>query len=204
MANQFVPWDKYPDLTEARLSAVAQIISTVRRDAVILHAPSDGDGAWSLGCRSYERTVFALRNAARGFDWLRILPDEKALRFTFSIGTVPCRFYRGDPDDPPSRYLEASWAELRQARLAFDLGVTVPDGIIRFAIEAPPAGMITGITLVEMDQGRTVIGLYDVPLQVASSRVVSMQARPVSLPPPTVEPLEDMGNATQERDASSK
>ena len=119
MVAEIEPWLKYPDLTQTRLTTLASEIRRVRSECVALHTPEDGDGDWSLGCRVYQRTFFAIRELAKIVDWLTINPELKALQFSFSVGSVPLRYYKGDPDDPPSRYLTHSDGELQHLQTLF-------------------------------------------------------------------------------------
>ncbi len=90
--DEFIPWKKYPELTQERLATVAALIRAVRENAAGLHDPKAGDGAWGLGCRAYERMCFAIEKACETHSWLTIVPEkEKPLRFTFAIGHVPFR-----------------------------------------------------------------------------------------------------------------
>src|ERR1700722_19795093 len=103
--NDFKPWIKYPSLSRDRLSMVANIIRRVRSETVLLHEPHNGDDEWSLGCRAYRRTCFAIREASQSNKWLRVLTQAANLQFSFAIGEIPLRFYRGKADDLPERYL---------------------------------------------------------------------------------------------------
>jgi hypothetical protein len=102
MITEIEPWLKYPDLKQERLVILANEIRRVRSECVEIHAPEDGDGDWSLGCRVYQRTFFAIKKLATTVDWLTINPELQALQFSFSVGVIPLRYYKGDPDDPPS------------------------------------------------------------------------------------------------------
>ena len=186
----FVPWVKYPALTKERLGTVAAILRQVRNDTLSLHDPSAGDSAWSLGCRVYSRACHALREAATSNEWLKIVREEdKPLRFTFAIGAVPIRFYHGDAGDPPTRYLNISYGELSQRRLAFDLGVPL-DGILRVAVETDASGLVSTITLVEMDQANTVTNTYIIQLEEGTTgNILPLRSKGIELPPPTIEPL---------------
>src|SRR6267378_5374948 len=98
---RFEPWTKYPSLTQDRLIIVANLIRDVRHEAVLAHEPGRGDTNWGLGTRVYERTCFKLTSVAPEYsEWLFILPETKGLQFSFAIGSVPFRFYRGKPDEP--------------------------------------------------------------------------------------------------------
>ena len=96
--DSFEPWREDPDLTRDRLSVIATIIRDVRHDCVMLHEPDEGDGPWSLGCRAYERIGFVILKVNDNDNWLKTLPEKSALAFSFAIGNVPFRFYRGNPE----------------------------------------------------------------------------------------------------------
>lgn len=202
----FNPWDRYPPLTQERLELTADLIRVARRETVLLHDTAAGDNAWSLGCRVYARSCFAIRNAARTYDWLKVVAELDGLSFTFAIGGVPLRFFRGDPDDPPSRYLAISFGELRQLQLNLDDGVST-DRLIRIAVETIVTGEASDITLVEMDEAGNVTDTYLIAQQgrmsQVSGNVVPLQTRPVELPPVTLEPNDEAADNTRmERDAS--
>src|SRR5271168_3176404 len=114
MPDTFEPWPKYPPLEKDRLIAIANILQTVRHEAVLLHEPGAGDNPWSLGCRVYVRECHAVRAAAQRYPWLTILNEAETLRFTFAIGTIPVRFYTGDAEAAPGRYVERTFAEVHQ------------------------------------------------------------------------------------------
>src|SRR5712692_5876690 len=117
--SQFQPWTKYPSLTRERLSAIANIIRCTRSETVALHDAVGGDSSWSLGCRVYSRTCHAITEAAKVYPWLTILHEAENLSFSFGVGSVPFRFYRGKPDDPPGRYLLRTFGELHHLQTAF-------------------------------------------------------------------------------------
>ena len=183
MPNDFLPWEKYPDLTEERLQTLAELIRGVRAEAVRLHEPHNGDGEWSLGCRSYERTCFAFRQASNQYEWLGIMLETKALQFSFSVGSIPFRFYKGDPDDPPSHYWAHTFGELHCIQLSLELeGMPPIDRVLRLAVETGPDRQVTAITLVECDERGDVKNSYNIPLRRENPNIVLMQAPAVDLP----------------------
>src|ERR1700679_2392865 len=96
MAPDFKPWEKYPGLKAEYLSRIATLIRDVRQGCVDLFEPEKGDTTWSLGCRVYKRTFFAIKELAKTEkSWLGINREFHALQFSFNIGPVPLRFYRG-------------------------------------------------------------------------------------------------------------
>lgn len=217
MSYDFEPWTRYPPLTRDRLSEIARIIRDVRSTAVLLHDAVVGDNEWSLGCRVYVRTCHAIKEAAQRYDWLTVLPDARPLRFTFVIGSIPFKFYRGDVDDPPEHYLIVSYSELHQQQLAFELeGVRLLDQVLRLAIEVDSKTReVSCVTLVEMDQAGNLTGTFTVPFDVPvagsvvpTGSVTPLQRQGVELPPPPVEPLkkeqERERNEDHKRDARSQ
>jgi len=201
MATEFLPWDTYPDLTLDRLCAIADVIRSVRHQAVMLHEPENGDGDWCLGCRVYERTCFALREAAKVHQWLEILPETKTLQFSFSIGSIPFRFYKGDPDDPPSHYLAHTYGELHHIQLSLEIeGLPPLDKVLRLAVETGIDREASTISVVESDETGEVKNTFSVPLYAEISNVTSIQAPPVNLPPAIAEPLPKESQETKKKD----
>ena len=190
--EDFIPWEKYPELTRKRLSAFARLIREAREGAVRRHDPASGDGPWGLGCSAHERTQFAIKEGSGKYDWLSVTQDpEKPLRFVFAIGRVPFRIYRGEPEEPPSRYLATSYVELHERQLALDFGVAIPtDGILRIAVETDAIGSVSRISVVEIDEARCITGIYAIPLEEAEGdSSIPLQSPPVDLAPPSIEPL---------------
>lgn len=92
------PWDIVPELTPERIMQVASLIRSVRDDVIDLHNEELGDTARSTGLRAYEccrqQIIWATLDS-ENWSWLGMLKDDG--RFTFSIGGVPVRMYRGSP-----------------------------------------------------------------------------------------------------------
>ncbi len=188
--NSFEPWQKYPDLTQDRLSTIAEIMRRVRRDVVALFEPEKGDGPWSLGCRAYERICFAIKKAADTYDWLTILPEPRPLEFSFAIASVPFRFYRGRPDEPPENYIFKSFGELQHLQLCLEIeGLQPIDSILRLAVQTDGTREASSVTLVEMDVGGNPTATWVVPFDGLASNVTPIQTPPVDLPPVLAEPL---------------
>lgn len=190
----FEPWTKYPDLTAERLSIIANLLRAVRHDAVLAHEPTKGDTNWGLGTRVYERTCFTLQSIAPKYpEWLKILPEIKGLQFSFAIGTVPFRFYRGKPDEPPDRYNIRTFGELHYLQMCLQIeGLRPVDNILRLAVETSPATLeVSTVTVVEVDDAGNPLAVYAIPLaQPPASNITIMQAKPVELEPPQIEPLQ--------------
>jgi hypothetical protein len=195
---EFEPWSKYPDLTEKRLSQLATEIRKVRRECAELYQPEKGDGRWSLGCRVYERTFFSIVQLASVFDWLTINPELQALRFSFAVGSVPLRFYKGDPNDPPSRYLELTEGEQSHHQYCFEFeGIPTVGTILRLAVDVDVVHEAAAVYLIEINEFKEVTGKYRIPWGPEAIGVVPMQVPPVTLPPVVVEPIADKSESEQ-------
>jgi hypothetical protein len=171
----------------------------------MLHDPDEGDGAWSLGCRAYERIGFAIRKANITYNWLKTLPEKSALAFSFAIGNVPFRFYRGNAEEPPFHYQSKSYGEVHHVQLclALDLGgeITALEGVLRLAVEISELEVST-VTLVEVDSDGKPIDSYVIPFDEGNNNIVSIEAPPPIITPPAIaEPLEQ---EEEKRDASEK
>jgi hypothetical protein len=203
----FEPWEKYPDLVEDRLSVVAEIIRRVRHEAVLVHEEPKGDSNWGLGCRVYERTCHALRTEAPLYPaWFSILPELKPLQFSFAVGSVPFRFYRGTPNDPPNRYSFYSFGELHHQQYCLALeGLRPPDNFLRIAVETSPVTLeVTTISVVEVDTAGNAINVYQIPTTQRLATVVPItQAKPVELAPPQIEPLVNIKEVVEEEEAQN-
>jgi len=207
--DSFKPWVAYPSLTQVRLSAIATILRDVRQETVDKHEPKDGDSEWSLGCRIYSRSCFAITQAVNNCDWLRILPEREVLRFSFAIGNIPFRFYRGNADDPPGKYIETTFGELRQQQLVLQIdGVSLRDVVLRLAIETDAARLASRVILVEMNESGDITNTYEIPFNAEGSNVVPLVVPPVSLPPvglPTTEEADkEAEKEARNRDVSSQ
>lgn len=206
--DTFEPWVAYPPLTQVRLSTVATLLRDVRQKTVDKHESTDGDSEWSLGCRIYSRSCFAISQAAANYDWLRILDEREVLRFTFAIGNTPLRFYKGNADDPPGKYMETTFAELNQQQLTLEIdGISLRDVVLRLAIETDEARLASRVILIEMNESGSITNTYEIPFNAEGSNVVPMVVPPVSLPPvglPTNEEAEKAEEEVRNRDVSSQ
>jgi hypothetical protein len=205
---EFNPWEKYPGFTKERLCILAEAIQKGRHSAVADYQPSKGDDYWTLGCVAYRRACFEIRKLEASHDWLKILHEEQN-RFTFSVDGIPVKFYKGTADDPPTRSLAVSYAELISIQTVLDFG-GIPDDehILRFAVETDATGEVQRITLVELDGG-TVTNKYTIPLDVATPSVLPMKAKAVDVGPPILKTVEETEaerkkkeNGAEQRDAS--
>jgi hypothetical protein len=202
--NNFLPWDAYSPLNAERLSIVADKLRKARNDTVKLYDPFGGDTPWSHGCRAHVRQIKAILDAAKEYVWLTILPDEEGLRFTFAIGGIPIRFYRGAPDEIPKHHLHRTFAEIRQLQLVLIPELRKTDKILRMAIELDTEGNASEISLVELDIFGEPLSAYSIPQSLAKSNIVPVQAQAIELPPLQPEPLVDMQSDTRKQPRAAK
>lgn len=93
------------------------------------------------------------------------------------------------PDEPPTRYLTRTFAEIKQFQLVLKLdGVGSIDKILRLAVETNELGETTDVTLVEVDKRGRVTNSYLIPQAVAKSNVVPATAPAVDVKAPSVTP----------------
>jgi hypothetical protein len=186
------PWVENPSLDKSRLVRIAEAICRGRSSAMSDFRPEAGDDRWSLGCLAYRRTCHQILELSKTENWLRILPETEALRFTFAMDQTPIRFYVGDPDDIPTRYKGRSPAEARQMELSLQIGGRpVRDEVLRLAVVKGPNGEVADVVLAQHDdEGRPVWGYY-IPIDqsTSTSNVVLMQKDPAVLPAPMVVPI---------------
>lgn len=180
------PWDVHPDLTIERLTTLANAIRDGRADAVAAQLPEIGDDGWVLGCRAFQSARFRILQMAESPEcgWLKIIDASRHLEF--SVGDVPLRFYRGDPEEPSDRYLAQSYPELAQMSLAFpDEPI---DGVVyRLAVETDFEGYAIGITFVGIS-GADVVMSWPIPFEkvIAGMAVVKTPETGVELDAPSV------------------
>lgn len=181
------PWETHPALSAERLMIVANILRTVRHDALPNHDPDKGDTNWGLGTRVSERSWFAIRNAAPTYDWLRIINSGK--HFVFAIGGVPLRFYRGMAEKPSTKMLARRYPEILQHQTAFEFFQNETEFFWRFAIETDFLGEVLRIVVAQMSEGGDVKSIWEVPLtQRVSALTLITEKKPegIELPPPIV------------------
>jgi hypothetical protein len=197
----FEPWLKYPGLTRERLSSVAVVMRQVRDNAVLLHDPAGGDSQWSLGCRVYARTCFTLREFAKKHDWLAVVEENEALRFTFSIGRVPLKFYRGDVEDAPGHCRVISEAESIARQLLLDLdGIAVEDRLLRLVVAVSGDGQTQSVTLTELEKGGALTGKFVIPFDEEFADTRTILPPGVDPGPPPIQPRDRISNEEENRD----
>lgn len=166
MADDKYPWDLHPALTADRLSVVARLLWTARRDAVGRAEWALGDDAWSVGCRAY---AFAKNRISRvaeqgAHSWLQVL--DQSNHFIFLIAGVPVRFYRGSADEPTERTLRQQEAEAQQLSLAFSGDAAAEGLLFRLAVETDERGQASRVVFLALrGEGGQVECAWTVPIQ---------------------------------------
>ena len=163
------PSDFYPELTRDRLSVVVSLIVNARRDCAALRQAKRGDTSWVAGCRGFQWSCMSVTLGTNEHDWLGVVEGGRiwrtdagelkasvGLKFVFSVGGTPLRFYRGRPGKPPYRTLRVSHEELRIQQSAFRFMSSsegrsnTPPHALRLAVEIDDQGEVERITLVEV------------------------------------------------------
>lgn len=182
------PWEHHPALDRDRLIMIGKLIERGRNHALDRFDPAIGCTPWTVGCEAFAFQKSEIETAALDADWLEIL--DPSMQFVFSIGGVPVRFYRGEPDDPTARTLKQSFSELKQRSLfgADELVKLTSAPAYRFAIETDVDGALTAITFVVL-AGETPVLTWEVPLDEPVTKVSPLWvegSEGVELPAPAV------------------
>lgn len=196
------PWDLHPALTEPRLCTIAGFIAAVRKDAVDrFYQPTRGDTPWSLGCVAYERIRYAIAKAAtdpRYNGWLSVADDD-GLKFVFTIGGVPIRMYRGDPDHKaPGRATRVHEAEALAQQITMWPDDVVGDRSIRLVVEVDLFQYVSAVTMVQVDDEGQTFHPWRIPLD-GQAVVIPFDTKeePIEIDKPVVKPR---GSTEQEMD----
>lgn len=182
------PWEHHAALTRDRIITIAKLIESGRNHALDRYDPSVGCTPWTVGCEAFAFQKFEIEAASFSLEWLEIL--NPSMQFTFSLGGVPVRFYRGEPDDPTTRTLKQSFSELKQLSLfgAEELVKLTDEPAYRFAIETDVDGALTAVTFVVL-AGDTPVLTWQVPLDEPVTKISPLWVEGsdgVELPAPAV------------------
>jgi hypothetical protein len=164
-----------------------------RREAAL------GENGWALGCRSYAFACHAIAQAAQSGDapWLEVIEGlvasdegiDTSLRFTFTVGGVPIKFYRAKQlANAPSRTVARTFIELQQQQSAFAFaGEYIVDTALRIAVQTDEEGHATDIHLVQVASDTEVIDSWLIPA-LESANIVPFTHVPEAtvLAPPQV------------------
>ena len=206
--STWLPPSDYPGITQERLLVVGDIIRVAREGAADDHHPEKWETNWSLGVSGYERTCGALTWAAQEYPWLAVVSGAQGgpVHFVMAIGGHPIRFYRGEPDEIPARYQQASFPKLVELQRAFSLDNGLPQGrCLRISIDLDADGKPSGIYLVEMDeQTAQPTNIYLIPSVASTTMLVDFAppVQPVEIPPVSAEPAESENKAQKDKTGS--
>ncbi|EID0692369.1 peroxidase [Vibrio vulnificus] len=175
------PWELNSALSSDKLKQLASLIRDVRDEVVDRHDDELGDSARGTGLRAYECCrVRIIRAAAHKEDWawLGVVKDDG--RFTFSIDSVPVRFFRGKPSCPEERRLIPSIEALSQMSL---LPPEVGDAasiIWFFAVEVDEFRYVERVTFTGFLDG-VQVSCWEIPLD---EKVAAFSSIDAELPEP--------------------
>jgi hypothetical protein len=192
--DTLAPWEIHPELTDARLRVVARILRDTRRQAVVsVYDPVRGDSAWGLGCVVYERSCFALAKAAQTSpfnEWLTVLEDD-GLKFSFAVGGVPLRFFRGDTEGTaPGRTLRIRVPELQAQQLSFlNTDDEESDLLCRLIIEVDETGQVARIAFARVARDGGLQDVWAISHEGEGAILLFDTAEPIEIAPPIIGPL---------------
>ncbi|BDY51391.1 TPA: hypothetical protein LAN07_004889 [Escherichia coli] len=179
MQNHPFPWEFFPELTEERLTIIAEELLRIQDIThELLSSPYD-DNYTRGGCTFGRQRQALLQMCVRKtYDWLRLL--NPGMDLTFSIGNVPIRFFTDDADNPKKR----GFFKRNDADRLFESEETTPT-MHRFVVEKPEF---------EGEGGRVIFNGYNVFGEIVSTwtygadRVVMLNS--VDDVPPAPVPIE--------------
>lgn len=155
------PWDYQPDLKPGYLQLVAKVLRDTRNTCLIEHNTAAGDTPWVFGTKVYGRSCEMLMRASEAMwtDWFRVV--KPPLEFVFAIGSVPVRYYSGDPRDPGGRHTKLCAPEMYQLDLLHRSDT--PDLIWRIVVDPEISGDTARVVLVGMTDDGTIECFYEIP-----------------------------------------
>ncbi len=187
------PWELNPDLTQDRLVTLARAAVTTRNRAFAEADRAAGDTNWGLACKAHERLMHCLGHLAGGGEhpWLTVIRD--GLYLMPRIDDVPVRVFRGTPDRPGSRHLDALRLEHERAQparpqMAFDfMGGAVDDGTGPWywlmAMETGDGGMVSRVVFFQANDAGETRYPWECPLVVEErAAVVAVEVAAPVLP----------------------
>ncbi|HIF9436774.1 TPA: peroxidase [Photobacterium damselae] len=193
------PWDFNPALTPKRLKQLASLVREVRDTVIDLHDDLLGDSARGTGLRAYECCRVRIIRASKedDWEWLGIIKSDG--QFTFSIDSVPVRFYRGKPSNPEERRLIPCIEALSQMSL---LPVEVGEAaaiLWFFAVEVDEFRYVERVTFTGFLEGNQV-SCWEIPLDEKVPIFTTVRA---NLPEPVVTQKASVSIKKKERKAQN-
>ena len=93
------PSNFYADLSDDRLRLIASKLLEVRQEVFQL-LQHDFDDNWTRETAAFgrSRNMLIQLSHGRSYEWLSLL--HPGMDVTIGIGTVPCRFFRDDAENP--------------------------------------------------------------------------------------------------------
>ena len=131
MQNYPLPWTFHPQLTEERLSIIAEALLKVQEDTHELLSSSLDDNYTRATCtfgRQKNRIVKLCMS--KKYDWLGLSNPNND--YTITIGGIPIRSFSDDPTNPK----KANFFRKNSVDQLFASEVTIPT-IWRFVVEKP-------------------------------------------------------------------
>lgn len=153
-----LPWDLQPALRQERLVTLARLVADVRNKVFAEADRAAGDSNWGLACRAHERLGHALvRAASEGtYPWLTV--SREGLYLMPLIDGIPVKPYRGAPEKPGSRHLdavrgEASRSQPKQTAFSF-MDALDTDGpwFWLMAMETDETGKVAKVTFLQANE----------------------------------------------------
>lgn len=187
-----LPWDLTPALEQHRLVTLARVAVATRNRAFSTADREAGDTNWGMACKAHERLMTALGRLSAKHPWLAVV--REGLYVMPLIDNVPVRLYRGAPDKPGSRHLEAVRTEHERSRpahsrMVFDFMAAPDDGgpwYWLMAMETDAAGQVSRVVYVQANDAGVTRHPWECPLDdVPQPPAVHLVARPAfaALPP---------------------
>ena len=66
------PWEIHDALTSEKLCTIGSLLADIRRKALDVYDPDEGDGTWCNECTIYQRTLNILKRSNVNYPWIRI------------------------------------------------------------------------------------------------------------------------------------
>ena len=156
------PWEYENALSKDRIHYLAALIDAGRQSALEDFNPLEGDDSWTLGCLAYKRSCFQIIAAshAESSDWLAVA--DPGMAFVFSIGSIPCRFFHGEPEDPQEKRLYRNAVEGHQFQLSFWEESVGRPYVWRFVCETNSLGATLQVSCIGYSDVGHVLAKHDV------------------------------------------
>lgn len=186
------PWEVSQDLSPDRLQLLATHAMAARHEVIDLRVEGRDD-AWCLFCRAYSWTCAVFTELAKNGEHPWLKTRKTGLSFTFQIGNVPVKFYRGKAAEPKSNTLSSGVRMmLQQQRLDFFADEIDRETVGWFwllAIETDGSGRVLEVIALQANAGGEIRHPWSIPLDgnaVAVTDVTDVRPEGVDLPEPEI------------------